>query len=77
MSPLTEESAKALTENLLILLAQANNQRMQLAAFEAALRNEAPGTFKEYQEHLARLREHSDATQFMVSMERLKELLQK
>jgi hypothetical protein len=77
MSPISEESAKALTENLLILLAQSNQQRMQLAALEAALKKEAPGTYEEYREILARLREQNDAAQYLVTMEKLKALLEK
>ena len=77
MSPITEESAKALTENLLLLLGQVQQQHLQLEALERALAKEAPGTFEEYRGFLAQLREQTDATRFIVTMEKLKELLQK
>lgn len=77
MSPITEESAKLLVENLTLAMAQCQEQRLQLMAFEEALQKHAPAAYEAYADQLRKLREHNDATRILVGMERLKDLLQK
>lgn len=77
MSPITQESAKALTDVLLDLIGHVNQQHMKLQALESALAKVAPDTFEEYQTILRRLQDHNDATRSIIQMERLREMLQK
>jgi len=76
MTPVSETSAKALTDNLLLALSSLRKQELRLSALEQALEEEQPALYKTYQRKLKVMQDHGNGANLLASMQKLKESLQ-
>jgi len=76
VSPISEISAKALTDNLLLALNSVHKQELRLTALEQALEEEQPAFYKSYQRKLKALQDQGNGANLLASMQKLKDVLQ-